>query len=237
MSLRICYRDNAVVAVDKPAGVVVHPQEALIGTDAAAREDNLMRMVRDEIGAYVHPIHRLDRGTSGVVLFALDSHSARNLCQQFYAGGVEKTYVAWTRGWTPEQGEINEPVKPGPRAGSERIPARTNYRTLAHYELPMAVGRYATARSSVVELHPKTGRYHQLRSHLRSIHHPILGDRQHGDRDHNQFAASWTGSSALWLRCTEIEVFHPVNGRRLRVDLGWNEAWRGLQERLNRSDK
>lgn len=258
MKLKVAYRDPALVVVDKPAGVVVHPQEDLIARKRAGLplgesdlERNLMQMVRDELGTYVYPVHRLDRGTSGIVLFALDQNSARNLCQQFYSGSVEKTYVAWVRGWTArgaeaadspyaasEFFEISEPVKPGPRAGFERISARTLYRTLARYELPARVGRYATARSSIVEVHPQTGRYHQIRTHLRSINHPILGDHQHGDRDHNRFAAEWCENhlgavtQRLWLRCSEIEIFHPLTGRKLRVDAGWNPDWRALLQHL-----
>lgn len=213
------------MAVDKPSGVAVHPQEAFLGKSGQPSEIDLLRCVRDQVGAYVHPVHRLDRGTSGIVLFALDSVAARHLCQQFYAGTVEKTYIAWVRGWAPDQGEVTVPVKPGPRAGAERVAARTRFRTLFRFEFAKAVGPYASARSSLVECAPKTGRYHQIRSHLRSLNHPILGDRQHGDREHNRFAAELVGEDRLWLRCTEIEFFHPVHGRPVRIDAGWADPW------------
>ena len=189
--LDILYRDDFLVAINKPAGLLVHR------SDIDRHETRFaVQLLRDQIGQRVHPLHRLDKGTSGVLLFALDSASAREVGGQFERNEIGKRYLAIVRGWPPEAGVIDHALsrqfddygrKFSADSPTEALPAVTEYRRLATVELPDAVDRYPTARYALVELLPKTGRQHQLRRHLKHIAHPIIGDATWGKGIHNRF--------------------------------------------------
>ncbi len=195
----ILYRDEHLVAAAKPSGLLVH-------RGFARDRDVLMMRVRDTLGQYVYPLHRLDRGASGVVLFALSRDTARLLGDAFARGEIGKQYLALVRGIPPESGVIDHPVRKKER-GSERVPAVTEYRLRARY------GRY-----SLVELHPRTGRLHQIRRHLKHIACPIIGDVRYGKGEHNRHFRSTYDLHRLALHAERIELDHPVTGDRVRVD-------------------
>ena len=176
--LSVLWRDADYVAIDKPSGVLVHPTELSHG------EDSCLRILRDQLGFWLYPVHRLDRQTSGVLIFALSSDSARALMTMWPEGGVRKRYHAIVRGWTSEQGEVDRALRETPE--KPRVPARSLYRRLETVEFQDPVGRYETARYSSVEVETLTGRQHQVRKHLLSISHPIVGDTTYGDGDHNR---------------------------------------------------
>ena len=218
--LDILYQDPFLVAVHKPSGLLVH--RSLIDK----RETRFaLQEVRDQIGRRVYPVHRLDKPTSGVLLFALDSETARLITAQFTAGQVRKTYCAIVRGHTETVGVIDYALleKSDPmtdaRADSDKAPqhAVTHYRRLATTELPHPIGRYASARYSLVELHPKTGRKHQLRRHLKHILHPIVGDTTHGDGCHNRFFRRHFDNRRLLLAATALHFTHPRSGQALAI--------------------
>ena len=172
-------------------------------------------------GEHVYPVHRLDRPTSGVLLFARDPGTARTVGQAMMAGEVSKTYLAVVRGWTPESGTIDHPLKDEPEdrrlRGTEQ-PVRealTHYRRLATTEIPVEIEGYPTSRYSLVELYPKTGRKHQLRRHMKHINHPIIGDANHGRGRHNRYFAERFGQGRLMLAATELVLTHPVTGEEL----------------------
>jgi tRNA pseudouridine65 synthase len=180
-----------------------------------------------------------------VLLFALDPETARRLTAQFTAGQVAKTYCAVVRGYAPAAGEIDYPLREeldrmtDDLAEADKAPrqALTYYRRLARVELPHPVGRYQTARYSLVELLPRTGRRHQLRRHLKHIFHPIIGDTTHGDGRQNRFFRDRFGNRRLLLAATAIEFAHPHTGVPVQItaplagdfrcivdELGWTEA-------------
>jgi len=219
--LDILYRDDFLVAINKPAGLLVHR------SDIDRHETRFaVQLLRDQIGQRVHPLHRLDKGTSGVLLFALDAASAREVGGQFERNEIGKRYLAIVRGWPPEAGVIDHPLSRqfdeyGRRFSSgsapEPLPAVTGYRRLVTVELPEAVDRYPTARYALVELAPTTGRQHQLRRHLKYIAHPIIGDATWGKGIHNRFFQQRFGCGRLLLACTRLELRHPQDGRVLSI--------------------
>jgi tRNA pseudouridine65 synthase len=218
--LDILYQDPWLVAVHKPSGLLVH--RSLIDK----RETRFaLQLVRDRIGRRVYPVHRLDKPTSGVLLFALDPETARQMMAQFTAGRVHKTYRAIVRGYTEAVGVIDYALREehdrmtDARADSDKAPqqAVTHYRRLATAEVPNPIGRYPSARYSLVELHPKTGRKHQLRRHLKHIFHPIVGDTTHGDGSHNRFFRQHFDNRRLLLAATALQFTHPGSGEPLRI--------------------
>jgi tRNA pseudouridine65 synthase len=217
--LTILYRDEHLLAIDKPAGLLVHR------SDIDRRETRFaVQLLRDQIGRRVQPVHRLDKGTSGVLLFALDADILRALSSQFERNQVAKAYWAVVRGWTPESGTIDHPLSReyddyGRRlAAMEAQAARTDYRRLATVELPHLVERYPTSRYSLVELVPHTGRRHQLRRHMKHIAHPIIGDATHGKGRHNRFFQQQFGCHRLLLACVQLRFQHPMSGEELCIE-------------------
>jgi len=222
--LTILYRDEHYIAVDKPAGLLVH--RTRISEDSRF----LLQQLRDQIGRRVYPVHRLDRPTSGVLIFGLDSDAARRLVQLFEQRQVQKRYLAVVRGYTAESDVIDYPL----REEAHKAPqaAVTGYRRLATVELPIAVGRYASARYSLLEVRPETGRMHQIRKHMKHIFHPIVGDTTHGDGRHNQLFRDRFGICRLLLMAAELNFVHPYSGVALSVGTRPDTELAGLFERL-----
>ncbi|RIX45664.1 MAG: tRNA pseudouridine(65) synthase TruC [Rhodocyclales bacterium GT-UBC] len=219
-TLPILYRDEHIVVVDKPSGLLVHRSEIDRHETRFA-----IQIVRDQIGQWVWPAHRLDRGTSGVLLFALSSEIASCLGKQFDDGTVGKRYLAVVRGITADHGQIDHPLKrqrddyefTGDHSSHEAQEASTRFRRLAEIELPFAVDRYPSSRYSLLELHPTTGRRHQLRRHLKHIAHPIIGDATYGKGKHNRFFAQEFGCQRMLLACIELNFQHPVTAAPLKI--------------------
>ncbi|MBP6321669.1 MAG: pseudouridine synthase, partial [Giesbergeria sp.] len=175
--LHILWRDEHLVALYKPAGWLVHRT----GLDAGETRF-VLQTLRDQIGQRVYPVHRLDKGTCGVLVMALHSDAARALSQAFEQQRTHKRYLALVRGWLPDSAEVNHPLRPDdapPDAPAQA--AHTAFRCLARLELDeSADGRHPSTRASLVEAVPTTGRRHQIRRHLKHLAHPILGDATHG---------------------------------------------------------
>ena len=223
--MRILYQDEKLVAVDKPPGLLVHRT----GLDAGETQFAL-QLLRDQLGRPVWPAHRLDKGTSGVLLFALDADTARALGQAFEAPDqVHKTYRAVVRGWPPLEGLIDHPLKrleDDARAGRvETQDALTRYRTLERYELPLPYGGFPTTRCALVELQPLTGRRHQLRRHMKHIAHPIIGDATHGKGPLNRAVADLLGLQRLWLHALRLVLPHPLSGTPLQIEAPCDQSW------------
>ena len=218
--LTIIYRDEQLIAIDKPAGLLVHR------TVLDRHETRFaVQLLRDQIGQHVHPVHRLDRGTSGVLLFALDRAIASTLSEQFEAQRVDKTYLAVVRGHPPEAGRIDHALTRqyddyefrNPASIAAAQDAITDYRRLATVELAQRVDRYPTSRYALLELKPQTGRRHQLRRHLKHLAHPIIGDATYGKGRHNRLFQELFGSHRLLLACLEMRLTHPVSGLPLTL--------------------
>ena len=198
-SLPILFRDQTLVAVDKPAGLAVH-------RGWAGERDVAMMRTRDQLGMHVFPVHRLDRATSGVLLFALSAEIASRLGEVFAAHAVEKTYLALVRGIPAEAGLIDHPLPTGEDRHAPRVSAQT------HYLRREVFGRY-----SLVEAHPRIGRLHQVRRHLKHISCPLIGDVNYGKGEHNRLFREQYGLHRLFLHATRLCLPHPVTGGRLDI--------------------
>ena len=208
--LDIIHRDSRTIAVNKPAGMLVHRSWLDKHETRFA-----VQTLRDQIGQHVYPVHRLDRPTSGVLLFALDTEAARLLTQQFENKTIEKTYWAIVRGHLPSDGLIDYALKYMPDKIAEAQTeatlqeAQTAYRCLAQTELPFQSAlRYPTSRYSWAELTPHTGRKHQLRRHMKHIFHPIVGDTNYGDLRQNHAVAEHIGTQRLMLHARSLSFKH-----------------------------
>lgn len=218
--LPILYQDEHLVAVNKPSGLLVH-------RSAIDRHETrfAMQLLRDQLGQPVFPVHRLDKPTSGVLLFALSSLAAQKTDEIFSQHQTQKTYLAIVRGHAPESGNIDHPLREERDACSDRNmrkdkpaqPALTDFRRLAIVELPVSVDKYPSSRYSLVECQPRTGRKHQIRRHLKHINHPIIGDVKHGKGPHNRFFQQEFSAHRLLLAATELTLPHPFTGQMLRV--------------------
>jgi tRNA pseudouridine65 synthase len=226
----ILYRDAALVAVNKPPGLLVH-RTAIDRHEARFA----LQLVRDAIGQRVWPVHRLDKGTSGVLMFALSQPIAAALGSAFEAGGIDKRYVALVRGWPPVEGRVDHALsrRCDDAEGSspdtlEAQPATTDYVRLGTVEIEHGVDRFPTARYALVALTPRSGRRHQLRRHLKHIAHPIIGDATYGKGHHNRFVAERVGTPRLWLHAASLALAHPETGERLVIEAALGAEWRRL---------
>lgn len=209
MKLEILYQDEHLVVINKPPGLAVHRSKLVGNTDEFA-----LQMVRDQIGLKVYPAHRLDRKTSGVLVFALDKETLSALMSSFENGLVDKKYLAIVRGWTSDSGTIDYPLKDDSEKSKEAI---TNYKTLQKTELSLPFGKFETSRYSLVEARPKTGRMHQLRKHFAHIFHPIIGDRPHGCNKQNRLFLEKWNLKEMMLHAQALDFTHPVSGKRLNI--------------------
>ncbi|MBB3048751.1 tRNA pseudouridine65 synthase [Litorivivens lipolytica] len=233
--LDILFRDDHLIAVNKPSGLLVH-------RSAIDRHETrfALQLVRDQIGQRVYPVHRLDKPTSGVLLFALNSEVARRLGEQFSAQQIHKRYLAIVRGYAPEQGLIDHALseeldKMTDRRAQQNKPAQpavTEYRRLAIVELPVCVERYPQTRYSLVDAFPKTGRKHQIRRHMKHIAHPIIGDAKHGKGVHNRFFKTEFDCHRLLLACVEMRFKHPVTQEDIRLQAHPGHDFVGICERF-----
>lgn len=222
------YRDNWLLAVHKPAGLLVHRSPI----EPHATEFALQYARALNGGGHVFPCHRLDRPTSGLLLFARDAQTASVFGQQLMAGRVTKTYLALVRGWPAERGEIDHALREhatDKRRKDEEQPlreAQTRFRRLATVEIPVLVEGYPHSRYSLLELQPHTGRKHQLRRHMQHIAHPIIGDTSYGRTKHNRYFAQRFGFSRLMLAAVGLEFVHPVTGHLVQLRCPLQEDFR-----------
>jgi tRNA pseudouridine65 synthase len=200
--LDIIYRDDDLIAINKPHGLLVH--RSSIAADAS---EFALQLLRDQIGLKVFPTHRLDRKTGGVLLFALNKPAEIAMQQQFMENKVAKTYLAIVRGHTADEEDIDYPLR---KENGTLQDAFTHYKTLQRAELDVPFGNHATSRYSLVEAKPTTGRMHQLRKHFSHIFHPIIGDRTHGCNKQNKlFKERWEMETML-LHASQLSFTHPV---------------------------
>ncbi len=206
--IEILYRDDELIVIAKPSGMPTHPS-------AMCRErDTALAAARAAAGRWVYPVHRLDRGTSGVLAFALSPAVARLVQARFIAGEVEKRYLAIVRGHAPDSAMIDKALQEDDHL--KPMPAKTAMICLSRVELPWPIGRYATARYSLVEARPHTGRHRQIRKHLRGLAHPIVGDTALGDGAHNLAFRERLGVHRLLLHAAELAMPHPRTGEIFR---------------------
>ena len=220
LPLTVLFEDDHLVAIDKPPGLLVHRSKI----DARATTYALQQ-TRDQLGYRVWPIHRLDKPTSGILLFARSPELARQASDLFADRTVEKTYTAIVRGWTEPEGRIDYALKEiRDRTTDSKVrpdkPAQdavTAWTTVATCQVNHPVGRYPTARYARVEVRPETGRKNQIRRHFKHIFHPVIGDRKFGDRAHNAFFRNELGVERMLLAATGLKFEHPVNGSPVHI--------------------
>lgn len=211
--LSILWQDDDLVAVHKPAGWLVHRS----GLDAHETRF-VMQTLRDLLGRHVFPVHRLDKGTSGVLLMALHADAARALSEAFALQQVHKRYIAMVRGWPEAQCEVDHALKPDDApADAPAQPARTTFHRRGTLQLDIPVDHYPSTRVALVEAVPHTGRRHQIRRHLKHLAHPIIGDSTHGKGAHNRWWAQQLGQQRLWLHALSLQLVQPFSGEPLNL--------------------
>ncbi|QQS28103.1 MAG: pseudouridylate synthase [Sphingobacteriales bacterium] len=208
--LQVLYSDDHLIAVNKLNGLLVH--KTRIAKDA---NEFALQFVRNQTRRTVFPVHRLDRGTSGVLLFAFSDQIHSLLSQTFQKRMVVKYYLAIVRGYTDETGTINYPLSKE-KTGKEQE-ALTKFERINTVELPFPVGKYRTARYSLVKVIPYTGRMHQIRRHFNYISHPVIGDLPHGDYRHNHFFRDKLDCPYLMLHSYSLKFLHPVFNKEMEI--------------------
>ncbi len=222
--LEILFQDEHLVAINKPHGLLVHRSK--IAMDA---QEFALQLLRDQINHWVNPVHRLDRKTGGVLLFALNKEIEIQMHQLFSENLVSKKYLAIVRGHTPDAEEIDYPLR---KENGTLQEAFTEYRTLKKGEINIALGVHATSRYSLVEAIPQTGRMHQLRKHFAHINHPIIGDRPHGCNKQNKlFKETWEMTTML-LHASEISFIHPGTNENITINAGLHDEFKRVMSLL-----
>nr|WP_216603153.1 tRNA pseudouridine(65) synthase TruC [Vibrio coralliilyticus] len=231
--LDIVFQDEYFVAVNKPAGMLVHRSWL-----DKHETQFVMQTLRDQIGQHVFPLHRLDRPTSGVLIFALSSDVASQVMPMFANHEMAKTYHAIVRGWIEEAGRLDYALKveldkiADKHASQEKEAqeAITDYHTLAKAEIPYSTGKFPTTRYCLMELKPLTGRKHQLRRHMAHLRHPIVGDTTHGDGKHNKLFREVYDSHRLLLHASSLEFVHPFTNQTVLIKAKVDDTWQKICE-------
>jgi tRNA pseudouridine65 synthase len=218
--LDILYQDEYLVAINKPHGLLVHRSK--IAMDA---EEFALQLLRDQINHWVNPVHRLDRKTGGVLLFALNKEIEIQMHQLFSENLVSKKYLAIVRGHTPDAEEIDYPLR---KENGTLQEAFTAYRTLKKGETDLALGAHPTSRYSLVEAIPQTGRMHQLRKHFAHINHPIIGDRPHGCNKQNKLFKDTYDMMTMLLHASEVSFKHPVSNENISVNAPLHDEFKRM---------
>jgi tRNA pseudouridine65 synthase len=233
--LEVLFADEHLVAVNKPSGLLVHRSPIDRHETRFA-----VQLLRRQLGRNVYPVHRLDKPTSGVLLFGLSSEAARRMAVILVDHRVEKTYLTVLRGHIEAEGLVDYPLIEKPdrmeRRDADAIrdpqPAKTAFRRLAEVELPHAVGRYATSRYCLVEARPLTGRRHQLRRHFKHLCHPVIGDTRYGEGRHNRFFGEQFDCSRMLLAAVELSFPHPFFPGQVTVTAPLDACFAKLLDRL-----
>ncbi|MGV6861559.1 MAG: RluA family pseudouridine synthase [Putridiphycobacter sp.] len=219
----IKYEDEYCIIVNKPENVLVHHSYYARNI----KDDSLLQLLRQQfLNQNFYPVHRLDRKTSGLLLLCKhkeDVHSFQNL---FDSNKITKKYKALVRGFTNKSGQINTPIKNN-ETGIYKS-ALSIYKRLQTFEVNIPVKPYQTARYSLIEIEPKTGRTHQLRKHLNKIAHPIIGDHKYGNRHHNQMITEQFKIDNLFLQAFKLEFQHPILPKLVKVEIELPEFWANL---------
>ena len=221
---KIIYRDRHCVIIHKPCGLLVHR------SDKSDDRECVLQLLRDQLGMFVHPSHRLDRQTSGLLLFALSDEANGVFSQMFEERLVVKEYLTLVRGWTDDQGVIERPLKQGKQ--KIKRDSKTEYTTLARYEMPFPVRPYETARCSLVKINILTGRTHQIRRHMCSISHPVIGDTNYGDGYHNRLYREKFNFHRIFLLSERLCFTHPFTGELLDLHATPDTSLQSLLNKL-----
>lgn len=213
--LEILYQDEYLIAINKPHGLLVH--RSPIAADAS---EFAVQILREQIGQRVYPTHRLDRKTSGVLLFALDEETNRSMQRSFMNKEIDKSYLAFVRGFTPAEGTIDYALTTDDGKVQDAI---THFKTISQFEINIPLGKFSTSRYSLVAVNPETGRMHQIRKHFAHIFYPIIGDRPHGCNKQNKLFLERFTMNRMLLHAEELQFTHPVKGHQVRIKASIHE--------------
>ncbi len=222
--LEIIYEDDDLVVINKPHGLLVHRSPIARNTDEFA-----VQILRDQLNEYVFPIHRLDRKTSGLLLFSKKKELIPELQILFSERKVKKTYRAILRGYTEDQGTIDYALTND--KGKEQN-AITHYKTLKRTEIDVPFGKHNTSRYSLVEAYPETGRMHQLRKHFAHILHPIIGDRPHGCNKQNKLFLEKWNMGTMMLHAKKLEFENPINHTPIKLEAEESSEFKRMLQTL-----
>lgn len=227
MPLQILYQDEHYVAINKPHGLLVHRSKI-----AAEATEFALQLLRDQLGQQVHLVHRLDRKTSGVLLFGLSAEATKAAQAQWEWASTQKTYYAVVRGYFPAQVVVDKPLIND--RGKEQT-AQTHFELVQQSEMPWPSGQFATSRYSLIRARPQTGRYHQIRKHCNHLRHPILGDRPHGCNKQNRLLKEKFGLTRMLLHAQQLKWEHPYSQQQLCIDAPFSAAFQAMQGHLHLS--
>jgi tRNA pseudouridine65 synthase len=208
--LDILFRDDHLIAINKPHDLLVHRSPIAADVEVFA-----LQLLRDQVGVWVNPVHRLDRKTGGVLLFAFNKETEIAMHQQFADNKVQKKYLAIVRGHTPDEQDIDYPLR---KENGVLQEAYTSYKTLKRAELNIPLGAHPTSRYSMIEASPTTGRMHQIRKHLAHVFHPIIADRTHGcNKQNRMFKDKWKMTTML-LHASMLSFTHPITSDNIIIE-------------------
>jgi len=217
----VLYRDEYYVAINKPPGYLVH-------RSSIARNATLivLQLLRDQLNQKVYPVHRLDRKTSGVLVFALDPEANKMLGQLFEKKTITKEYMAIVRGWTQAEDVIDYDLT---NENGKTQTSVTHYETINHFEIDLPLGKFQTSRYSEVKLRPQTGRMHQLRKHMSHIFHPIIGDRPHGCNKQNRMWKQKFEMDTMMLHAKSLFFIHPYTEEQIVIEAPFFEEYKRVK--------
>lgn len=225
MELEIVYQDNYIVAINKPHGLLVHKTKI-----AEEKDQFALQVLRDQLNQFLYPIHRLDRKTSGILLFAFDKESAKAFQETLQAESTIKQYNAIVRGYFPEKIELDYALT---NDKGKRQEAQTNFECLAQTEIDLPNGKFNTSRYSLINCFPKTGRMHQIRKHLNHLRYPIIGDRPHGCNKQNKILLAKFGLTEMMLHSRRLEFTHPINKEHVSIEADFSLTFCKMAQHLN----
>lgn len=212
--LDILYQDDYLIAINKPSGLLFHKSKY-----AGPADEYAVEKLTNQIGKKVHLVHRLDRKTSGVLLFAFDKEILKLISDQFMNREVEKKYLAILRGWTKEEETIDYDLTNENEIVQNAV---TYYKRLMISEIDLPFLKHPTSRYSLVEAIPETGRFHQLRKHFKHILHPILGCRKHGCNKQNKLWLNTFNVTAMPLHSHQLNFKHPITNQHIFLNASLN---------------
>lgn len=225
-ALDVLYQDESCAIVNKPCGLMAHASSLSRGED-----DFLLHRLREQFQCKIHLIHRLDRATSGCVLVAFDAETASALGKMFMSRAVQKDYLAVCRGWPDENFTVDYDLDGGP-GKPEKKPAITEFKRLAVAEISVPSASHETSRYALMLCSPYTGRFRQIRRHLKHLSHHLIGDTSHGDGRHNR-AFRMQGIHRMLLHAWRLQFVHPISGVPINceapLDAEWLKALQWLQ--------
>ena len=224
--LPIIFEDEYLVAINKPHNLLVHRTKI-----AEEKTFFAVQILKKQLGIWVSPCHRLDRKTSGILLFAKTKEALVAMNEKFSKNQIQKKYITFVRGFVPEEGICDRPLE---SEKGKLQDALTHYRCLQHIELPIEVSRYPTSRYSLVEVSPQTGRTHQIRKHFAQLRHYIIGDKTHGECKQNKMFETRFGLNTMLIQAADLEFSHPITNQKIKLSANMQAEFIAILQKINR---